>query len=275
MSHKISIVTPNYNMDSYLESTILSVLDNLESEDEYFIIDGGSSDSSQKIINKYANQITNYVVEKDDGYADAIAKGFRMASGDILCWINSGDLLLPGTFAEVKKIFAEINADFIFGDDFYIDENNTIIQHSSGFSRNLKSAMLYGGWTPLQDACFWKRKLYEEVGGIDPILKYAADYDLFLKMSLKKSYQYIPKTFSAFRKHNGQKSIAGKQMYSLEREKCRHRELQTNSQGIFMDPIMRFFELNMCRVRARLYPYINRKRTIERNLVTNYPCGNY
>lgn len=275
MNHRISIVTPNYNMSNYLEDTICSVLDNLGVEDEYFVVDGGSSDFSQQIIEKYESKITKWVSEKDEGYADAIAKGFRMATGDILCWINSGDLLLPGAFSEVKKIFSEENVDLIFGDDFYIDEENKIIRHSRGYSRKLRSSMLYGSWTPLQDACFWKRRVYEAVGGINSSLKYAADYDLFLKMSLNGNYQYIPKTFSAFRKHGGQKSIAAKRLYSMEREMCRYREIKLHSGGFVMDNINRLYQLNMCRMRARLYPYVNRKRNLEGNLVKNYTCGSY
>lgn len=272
---RISVVTVNFNMSDFLEDTILSVIRNLSDGDEYFIIDGGSTDSSLKIIDKYEKKITKWVSEKDDGYADALAKGFNFATGDILCWINSGDLFLSGAFPEVKKLFSEINTNFIFGDDFYINENNKIIQHTSGYSKNLRSAMLYGGWTPLQDACFWKRNAYEEIGGIDPTLKYAADYDLFLKLSLHGKHQYIPKTFSAFRKHNNQKSIMGKNLYLLERENCRSRELESNTQGVLVDTLQRFYHLNICRFRSRLYPYVNRKRNLEGNLVTNYPCSSY
>ena len=275
MKFKISVVTINYNMGIYLEDTVCSVLNNLEAGDEYILVDGGSYDSSKEILKKYESRITKVLSEKDDGYADAIAKGFRFATGDIFCWINSGDLFLSGALAEVKKLFSEVNSDLIFGDDFYIDEKSKIIQHSRGYSRNLRSAMLYGGWTPLQDACFWKRRAYEQVGGINPILKYAADYDLFLKMSLSGNYRYIPKTFSAFRKHGGQKSIAGKALYSSEREKCRNRELKLHGSGFFVDSIQRLYELNMCRVRARLYPYLGRKRYLEGNPVKNYPCESY
>jgi GT2 family glycosyltransferase len=85
--------------------------------------------------------------------------------------------------------------------------------------------MLYAGWTPLQDACFWRRDLYERVGGIDPTLRYAADYDLFLRMALNGKAVYVPSAFSAFRRHAGQKSISGAAAYREERERVRRREL--------------------------------------------------
>ena len=86
--------------------------------------------------------------------------------------------------------------------------------------------MLFGGWTPLQDACFWKRSLYEDVGGINRDLKYAADYDLFLRFSLKGTSRYVPLAFSAFRRHEGQKSTSWGPRYQKDREQCRSRELE-------------------------------------------------
>src|SRR6478735_5982184 len=99
---RISVVTPSYNMASYLEETIVSVLENLAPGDEYFIIDGGSTDGSIDIIRKYQDRITGWVSEPDHGYAEAIGKGFQRASGDILCWINAGDVYLRGAFTEAR-----------------------------------------------------------------------------------------------------------------------------------------------------------------------------
>jgi glycosyltransferase involved in cell wall biosynthesis len=213
------------NMGRWLPQTIESVLANLRSGDEYFIIDGGSTDSSVDIIRSYENRITGWVSEPDKGYADALAKGFARATGDVLCWINAGDLLLPGALGVARKALEETGADFIFGDDLYINEEGQVIQFSRGHVHDLRRALLYGGWTPLQDACFWQRSLYERVGGIDANLKYAADYDLFLRMSLHGTTGYVPMTFSAFRQHAGQKSIVDSVPYQAERVSVQHREL--------------------------------------------------
>jgi hypothetical protein len=113
----------------------------------------------------------------------------------------------------------------IFGDDFYVDENDRVIFFSRGYVRDLRAAMLYGGWTPLQDACFWRRDLYQRAGGIDPGLHHAADYDLFLRMAGLGRAQYVPCAFSAFRRHAGQKSIASSRDYQVERRLAREREL--------------------------------------------------
>jgi hypothetical protein len=113
----------------------------------------------------------------------------------------------------------------IFGDDLYADEEGRVLFFSRGYVRDLKDAMLYGGWTPLQDACFWTRTLYEQVGGINPKLKQAVDYDLFLRMAMLGTTRYVPLTFSVFRRHGGQKSIAAADAYRAEREAIRKRQL--------------------------------------------------
>lgn len=222
---RISVVTPSFNMRRYLEDTIASVLGNLGDDDEYFIVDGGSTDGSLDIIKRHEQGITGWVSEPDNGYADAIAKGFARASGDILCWINAGDLYLAGAFDAARKLFGP-GTELIFGDDFYIDEDDKVLAFSRGWVPELRAAMLYGGWTPLQDACFWRRDLYQAIGGIDARLQYAADYDLFLRMALAGHARYVPVTFSAFRRHQGQKSISGSAAYANERSRVRMREIE-------------------------------------------------
>jgi glycosyltransferase involved in cell wall biosynthesis len=208
-------------MSGYLEETILSVLNNLNAGDQSIVIDGGSTDGSVDVIKSYEKQLTGWVSEPDRGYADALAKGFTRATGDIFCWINAGDLLLPGALDSARKALDETGADMIFGDDFYINEDSRVISFSRGYVRDLRSAMLYGGWTPLQDACFWRRDFYERVGGINPSLRYAADFDLFFRMALHGKCQYVPLSFSAFRRHAGQKSILGSDGYRNERVNLR------------------------------------------------------
>lgn len=224
-SNSFSIVTPNYNMGHHLVETIESVLVNLRPDDEYFVIDGGSTDGSVEVIRRYALHLTGWISEPDKGYADALVKGFSRCSGTFLCWINSGDLLLRGALDTARQALTETGADLIFGDDLYIDDRGTVLCHSRGQVRSLKRMMLFGGWTPLQDACFWRRALYEKVGGINPNLRYAADYDFFLRASWAGRAVYVPAVFSAFRRHEGQKSISGRSAYEAEREASRRHML--------------------------------------------------
>jgi len=223
---RISVVTPSFNMARFLGETMASVLVNLQPGDQYLLIDGGSTDGSLDIIRRHEQRLTGWMSEPDRGYADALSKGFARATGDVLCWINAGDLLLPGALDAAREALQDPDAELIFGDDFYIDEDSRVISYSRGYVSDLRAVMLYGGWTPLQDACFWRRGLYDRVGGIDASLRYAADYDLFLRMALQSRPVYIPRAFSAFRRHRGQKSISGVAEYRREREQVRRRELR-------------------------------------------------
>lgn len=220
-----SVVTPNYNMAYFLPETIESVLSNLRQGDEYFVIDGGSTDGSIEIIRRYESELTGWVSEADNCYADALGKGFQRCTGEFLCWINSGDLLLKGALQAGRQALMKMKADLIFGDDVYIDEEGKVILYSRGYVRSLRHMMLYGGWTPLQDACFWRHSLYNSIGGMNPRLKYAADYDFFLRASWAGKCLYVGKVFSAFRRHQGQKSFVDSPLYEAERESCRKQVL--------------------------------------------------
>lgn len=272
---RISIVTPNFNMAAYLGETIRSVLANRAAQDQYFVIDGGSTDGSVDLIRRHEADLTGWISEPDRGYADALAKGFARAIGDVLCWINSGDVLLSGAFDAVRRIFAAGDIDLIFGDDFYIDENSRVLQFSRGRVEDIAAAMLYGGWTPLQDACFWTRSLYERVGGVDLELRCAADYDLFLRMTRAGRTRHVPLAFSAFRRHTGQKSIADQEPYARERERVRRREMRAAGDAPLAGAIKRMVHLNANRVRSRIAPRIWRRPDLAGRPVAELPCAAY
>lgn len=238
---RFTVVTPNYNMGKYIEETIQSVLKNLTSNDEYYIIDGGSTDKSIDIIKRYNNYITNWVSESDGGYAEAIHKGLIKGTGKYQCWINSGDVLLKGAFNQVEDQFKKTDADMIFGDDFYIDEESKVIRISRGLCKDLRCAMIYGQWTPLQDACFWKSELYHKVGGLNISLKNAADYDLFARFSQNGITTYVPIAFSAFRRHEGQRSIHYSNDYKRERERVRKKLISLSNESNYKKKYNKIF----------------------------------
>jgi glycosyltransferase involved in cell wall biosynthesis len=272
---RISVVTINYNMATHLDETIQSVRRNLARGDEYIVVDGGSTDCSVEVIRRHEGTIAHWISEPDEGYADAIAKGFARATGDVLCWINAGDLLLDGTFAKVRELLAAGDTDFIFGDDFYIDEQSRVIRFSRGYVNDLPAAMLYGGWTPLQDACFWTRDIYMRAGGIDRKLRLAADYDLFLRMARAGRARHVPFAFSAFRRHRGQKSVSGAAGYAKEREEVRHREMKTAGDAAMIALAKRQFHLNAGRLRAWISPRVRPRRDLEGRPVKELPCATY
>ena len=272
---RITVVTPNFNMGSYLEETMQSVFANLEPGDEYFVIDGGSRDGSADLIARHAGRLTGFISEPDRGYADALAKGFARANSDLICWINSGDLLLAGALARAKAEIERTGADMVFGDDFYIDEESKVIRLSRGSVGNLAAAMLYGGWTPLQDACFWTRNLYRQVGGIDASITAAADYDLFLRMALVGKLHYVPLAFSAFRRHGGQKSIAQQSTYRRERETARQRQLQAIGARPIQTAAQEFWNKNAARVWARTAHRLYGRPDLEGRPIAELVCAMY
>lgn len=259
-------------MALYLPETIESVLSNLRPGDEYFIIDGASNDGSVEIIKKYEKHITGWLSEEDSCYAEALKKGFALGSNDYQCWINSGDLLLPNALQVARQALDEDSVDFIFGDDLHIDEQGNILNVSSGKVNSLKMVMAVGGWTPLQDACFWKTKLYNKVGGLNVNKKYAADYDLFLRMSLAGNCEYNPNLYSAFRRHDGQTSHKHKKQYDFERYQSRSEaitKLNFNFTIFYLLKIYFWFHL---RIRARFFSTNKKLKSFKGEKVSDIVC---
>jgi len=183
-------------------------------------------------------------------------------------------LYLAGAFDAVRRLLTD-DRDMIFGDDFYIDEENRVLSFSRGWVPDLSSAMLYGGWTPLQDACFWRRSLYVAIGGIDPKLRYAADYDLFLRLALAGRAGYVPITFSAFRRHVGQKSVVGSAHYEEERKLVRTREAAARDSGPVSKAVYRVINRMAMSARVRIAPRIWRRPDLVGSLVSSLPCAPY
>lgn len=250
-NNKFCVVTPNYNMCKFLLETIESVLDNLSPGDQYFVVDGGSTDGSVDILKAYAGRITGWVSEPDRSYADAVSKGFSRSQNGLQCWIACGDLLLRGALDRARHLLSTQPVDFVFGDDLYIDEDCRILQVSNGSAPDLTQMMVYGLWTPLQDACFWRRSLYERVGGLDPEILYAADYDLFLRMALAGRARYTPDVFSAFRRHAGQTSNLRQASYKLEKLSSRSRVLASGLIRPTATPVQKAFYWLYPRLRSR------------------------
>jgi GT2 family glycosyltransferase len=135
--------------------------------------------------------------------------------------------------------------------------------------------MLYGGWTPLQDACFWRRSIYDRVGGIDAKLCYAADYDLFLRVATTGKPSYVPKAFSAFRRHPGQKSIADSDGYRRERALCRRTQLRRIGISRARAASLSFLHGLSVRWRAHVSQRFWRRRDLKGCPVIELACGEY
>src|SRR5215831_15323038 len=158
---RISIVTPSYNQGEFLEQTILSVLDQKYSNLEYIIIDGGSTDNSIDIIKKYARHLAYWTSEPDRGAADAIAKGFAKATGEIMAYLNSDDIYMPGALEAAAERLSNANADLVYGNAEWIDPAGSRIaeRRQTPFSG---LGYLYGGFDLQQPTTFWKRDMFDK-----------------------------------------------------------------------------------------------------------------
>lgn len=185
---KISIVTPNFNGADLLERAIQSVISQDYGNFEYIVMDGGSNDESLQIVDRYREHIAKFVSEKDNGQYDAIAKGFSMATGDIFCWLNSDDVYFPWTMRVVARIFSEYpEIQWIMG--VRCELRDGAVQGISNVVPFPRDVIRSGAFHPrglgsiMQEACFWRRSLYEKAGGISVKWSFSADYELWLRFA--------------------------------------------------------------------------------------------
>ena len=204
----VSIVTPSFNQASFLEETILSVLEQDYPHIEYLIVDGGSQDGSPEIIRRYADRLAWWVSEPDQGQTDAINKGFARAKGEILAWLNSDDAYLPHAVAEaVEFLQSHPEVGMVYGDANLVDENGAILGRFP--ARQTDYRRLRRGYVHIpQQASFFRASLWQKVGPLDPTFYFAMDYDLWVRISRVAALHYHPRTWANFRLHPGGKSVA-------------------------------------------------------------------
>lgn len=204
----VSIVTPSFNQARFLETTMRSVLEQDYPHIEYIVIDGGSSDGSVDVLRKYADRLASWTSEKDRGQTDALNKGFARATGDILAWLNSDDVLAPGAVsAAVAYLESHPEAGMVYGDCDFIDENGQPIGHFP--ARQTDYRKLRQGYVHVpQQASFFRADLWRQVGPLDPSFYFAMDYDLWVRLARLAPLHYHPQLWAYFRLHGGAKTIA-------------------------------------------------------------------
>ncbi len=200
---KISIVTPSFNQGGFIEETIRSVLLQGYPNLEYIILDGGSTDNTLEIVEKYDKYIYYWISEPDDGQADAIHRGVEMSTGIINAYINSDDYYCPNTFYKVAESFSQspqfcwLTGRTVFSDTF----GNAINNQPKYLPLNLFTLVYLGNFIT-QPSTFWKKSLYDSVGGINTSLKFCLDIDLFLKFLVVKKPLWIGEDLAVFRLHS-------------------------------------------------------------------------
>jgi glycosyltransferase involved in cell wall biosynthesis len=203
----VTIVTPSYNQAPYLEATMRSVLEQDYAYIEYIVIDGGSNDGSADIIRKYAGRLAYWGSEKDRGQTDAINKGFSRATGEILAWINSDDTYEPGAIRDaVDWIQKHPEMGLVYGDANFIDDDGKLIGRFPAAQTDYRR--LRRGYVHIpQQAAFFRRDLWQNVGPLDPSFFFAMDYDLWVRIAKIAPLLYTRRTWANFRLHGDSKTL--------------------------------------------------------------------
>lgn len=221
---RVSIVTPTYNSEKYIEETILSVLNQSYKNIQYIIIDGGSNDKTIDLIKKYKDKIDIFISEKDNGMYDAINKGLNIATGDIVAYINSDDVYYDmNTIKNVVEFFDNNkNIDWIYSDFYSINEKSQILDLYRIPNVKYKE-FISSSWSYIpQPTAFWRKKIIDDGIRFDCNYKMAADYKFFL--TLIKNYKFKKSNFviAKFRMHGDSLSATGQKLSIKEMENIKN-----------------------------------------------------
>ncbi|MBL8006844.1 MAG: glycosyltransferase [Ignavibacteria bacterium] len=267
---KISIVTVSFNMVNYIEDTILSVISQQYPNLEYIVIDGGSRDGTVDIIKKYEKWITYWISEPDKGMYDAIQKGFKKATGDIMAYINSDDKFHYNAFFSAATIFsANEDVEWILGRASFYNDEGTIVD-----VKDLKKWSKYNYYTGdykwiQQESVFWKRSLWIKAGSkINTELKYAGDYELWLRFFRYAKLYSCETVFAGFRfRTKDQLSLEKIDSYLYEVE------LVTNLSTLPREDKYSIKKIKFFQKYILNFPLINRIKTLTRHYekIFDYP----
>lgn len=219
----VSIVTPSYNQGIFIERTINSVLSQDYQNIEYWVIDGGSSDNTIDILEKYNDSRFHWLSEKDDGQTNAINKGLKLTNGQIQAFLNSDDLYLPKTISKVVNFLQENSTiDMVYGKCEFTDKDDNIIgtfgesQGSINPNKNNFKRMVYQGDSFPQPTTFWRRSVTEKTGLFNESLNYTMDYDFFLRVSKDFNISYIDSVLAYYRLHADSKTVSQEKLHWQE-----------------------------------------------------------
>jgi glycosyltransferase involved in cell wall biosynthesis len=208
---RLTIVTPSYNQAPFIERTITSILDQGYPDLEYLVMDGGSTDGTVDILTRYADRLT-WVSEPDNGQSDAINKGLRKATGDVVAFLNSDDTYAPGALASVARYFEENPAmQWVYGKCRIIDEHDREIRRPITLYKNLllrsySYRKLLAENFISQPATFWRRDLHAEIGYLNEDEHYVMDYEFWLRLGRRYPAGVIPNYLANFRMYDASKS---------------------------------------------------------------------
>ncbi len=205
----VTIVTPSYNQGAFIRDTIESVLAQDYPHIEHLIVDGGSTDETSGVVAEYSDRLT-WLSEKDRGQSDAINKGFRRAKGDVVCWLNSDDVLMPRAVSTAVEAFQRgPDLGAVYGDGYLIDAAGSVLgEFPKAGPPNLWKLIYFSDYI-LQPTVFLRRRALEEVGYLDESLHWGMDWDLFIRFGKGSAMKYIPELLASQRQYDETKTASG------------------------------------------------------------------
>ena len=232
----LSIVVPSLNQAEFIESTLLSLQRQkgiTEKELEVIVIDGASSDETVDLLRRWEQKIKfRWLSEPDTGQTDALIKGFRMSSGEIMGWLCADDALEPHSVREVLDLFRTTpQAEFVYGDALWIGKNGEPLRPKREIPFNWFIWLHGHNYIP-QPAAFWRRSLYRRVGGLDPLFDVAMDADLFARFARTTSPIHVPRRWARIRVHPEQKT-----QRLASRCACETAVIQQRQRVLFRNPV--------------------------------------
>ena len=211
---KISIITPSFNHAEFIETTLQSVIRQDHAEVEHLVMDGGSKDGTVDILRRYPR--IAWVSESDAGQSSAINKGFARATGDIVAWLNSDDYYEQNIFGGIARYFSEHpECNVLYGDISFVDRGGRLLHTITGDTIDYPRLIACPDIVR-QPSFFWRRKVIEEVGGVDERLHLVMDFDFLLRVGKRHRFHYINRNLSYYRYYQDNKSLSQARRQSLE-----------------------------------------------------------
>lgn len=204
---KISVVTPSYNQEAFIRTTIESVLSQTYPHVEYLVMDGGSEDGTLEVLKSYGSRFY-WESKPDRGQTNAINKGWKKSTGEILAWLNSDDFYYPESLQLVASFFEKNpHIDWVYGDCNFVDEQGNLLRAYPTRPYNYLD-LLVNTWNYIpQPATFIRRRVFESCGFLDESLNYIMDMEYWLRIGERFQGGYLPAPLAALRLHREAKSL--------------------------------------------------------------------
>lgn len=220
----ISVIIPSFNSGRFIAKTLATIVKQDYRQTELIVVDGGSRDDTAMVLKAYQRFLTHSVSESDEGQLDALQKGIRRATGEVLYWLNADDVVMPGTFNYVGRLFSENrHIDMVFGDDYAFDEERRKVYVGSTI-RGMTFWDHFLFYRQMYSECvFWRREISDQAIPVDASFRACTDYSFFLPLRFDRACRWVPRRLGAFRVAADQMSQRHRERVAVEREQVKKR----------------------------------------------------